>query len=125
MRKPLFLDFDRACVMARMLNFPAPALQCQSMAWVVMPDHVHWLLSIQGNVDLSGIVRWAKGRVSRTLNLHDASPGRRVWQPGFHDYALRGDEDLRGMARYIVGNPLRAGLAKEIGDYPFWNAVWL
>jgi hypothetical protein len=29
------------------------------------------------------------------------------------------------VARYIVANPLRAGLVSRVGHYPFWNAVWL
>jgi REP element-mobilizing transposase RayT len=48
-----------------------------------------------------------------------------VWQPGYHDHAVRQDEDLRAMARYVVANPVRAGLVKDIGDYPHWDAVWL
>ena len=31
----------------------------------------------------------------------------------------------KDVARYIVANPLRAGLVKKLADYPFWNAVWL
>jgi hypothetical protein len=44
--------------------------------------------------------------------------------PAFHDHALRGDEDLQSVTRYLVGNPLRAGLVENIGEYPFWNAEW-
>jgi hypothetical protein len=29
------------------------------------------------------------------------------------------------MARYIIANPLRAGLVDRIGDYPLWDAMWL
>jgi putative transposase len=32
---------------------------------------------------------------------------------------------MRAIARYVVANPLRAGLAGTIGDYPYWDAVWL
>ena len=35
------------------------------------------------------------------------------------------DEDLKKTARYIVANPLRAGLVKRLGDYPHWDALWL
>jgi len=49
----------------------------------------------------------------------------KVWQSGFHDHALRHEEDLKAAARYLVANPLRAGLVKSLRDYPFWNAVWL
>jgi len=51
--------------------------------------------------------------------------GRRIWQDGFHDHALRQEEDLAEVARYIVANPLRAGLVERVGDYSHWDAVWL
>jgi len=49
----------------------------------------------------------------------------RIWQPGFHDRALRRQEDLRAVARYVVANPIRAGLAETVGDYALWDACWL
>jgi len=41
------------------------------------------------------------------------------------DHALRSDEDLRAVARYVIANPVRAGLAQRVGGYPFWDAVWI
>jgi len=32
---------------------------------------------------------------------------------------------LRRVARYVVANPMRAGLVKQIGDYPLWDAIWV
>ena len=46
-------------------------------------------------------------------------------QDGYHDHALRQEEDLRAVARYIIANPVRAGLVERIGDYPHWDAAWL
>src|SRR5690606_41587155 len=48
-----------------------------------------------------------------------------VWEPAFHDHALRRDEDLRSVARYIIANPVRAGLVDRPGDYPFWDCIWM
>lgn len=48
-----------------------------------------------------------------------------LWQDGFHDHALRAEEDVVEVARYVVSNPLRAGLVRCLGDYPLWDAVWL
>ena len=42
-----------------------------------------------------------------------------------YDHALRKDEDVKKIARYIIANPLRAGLVEKIEDYPYWDAVWL
>ena len=48
-----------------------------------------------------------------------------LWQQGFHDHALRAEEDVRRVARYVLTNPLRAGLVQRMGAYPYWNAIWV
>ena len=48
-----------------------------------------------------------------------------IWQAGYYDHALRIEEDIQTVARYIVANPIRAGLVQKIADYPHWDAVWL
>lgn len=67
---------------------------------------------------LSEAMQLLKGRSARAV-------GRAVWQANYFDHAVRQDEDLRKMARYIVANPLRANLVEQIGDYSLWDAVWL
>ena len=86
-------------------------------AWVLMPDHLHWLLQLQ-NEDLTRLVGRVKSISAKRL-------GRPIWQKGFHDHALRREEDVRSVARYVVANPLRAGLVERAGDYPHWDAVWI
>ncbi len=51
--------------------------------------------------------------------------GGRIWQRGYHDHAIRYQESIKDIARYIVANPLRAGLVKSLRYYPYWNAMWL
>jgi len=65
-----------------------------------------------------------KGRSARAVNALLGARGR-LWDRGVHDHALRSDESLRAVARYIVLNPVRAGLVRKVGLYPFWDAVWL
>jgi hypothetical protein len=55
-----------------------------------------------------------KARTAVLLNREIGHEGR-FWAPGFHDHALRREEDLLGVARYIVANPLRAGLVRRLG----------
>lgn len=38
---------------------------------------------------------------------------------------MRREDDLRAAARYIIMNPVRAGLVEKVGDYPLWDAIWL
>ncbi len=94
-------------------------------AFVVMPDHLHWLMSLGEEIGLSATVGRVKGTSARWINSALNRTGLAVWQPGFHDHALRTEEDVRGIARYVVANPLRAGLVAQVGDYSWWDAEWL
>ena len=42
-----------------------------------------------------------------------------------YDRAARKHDDIRRIDRYIVANPLRAGLVQNIGDYPHWDCIWM
>jgi putative transposase len=95
----------------------------QTLAFVVMPDHLHWLLSLTGAKKLSTTVGNVKAISAKRINASLTRSGV-LWQCGFHDRAIRSEEDLPAVARYIVANPLRAGLVDDIGDYPLWDAVW-
>jgi REP element-mobilizing transposase RayT len=94
------------------------------LAWVVMPDHFHALLSLDGRVSLSEAMNKLKGRSARVINklLDRTGP---FWQSSFYDHALRREEDRLQLARYVVANPLRAGIVERLGDYPHWDSVWL
>ncbi len=94
------------------------------LAWVLMPDHWHGLVQLGDRQDLASTVRRFKIITSRSCNAQQNRNGA-VWQACYHDHALRRDEDILDTARYIVMNPVRAGLVSKIGNYPFWDAVWL
>jgi len=122
-RRRLFVDWDRGCACARVLHeFPAVA-PLRTLAWVIMPDHVHWLFSLESGL-LSEAIRRFKSYSARNVNAVDGVAGA-VWQRGYHDHAVRREEDLRALARYVIGNPVRAGLCERAVDYPLWDAVWL
>src|SRR5690554_4352752 len=123
-REPLFRDFDAARAVAACLHEGALVPDGRMLAWVVMPDHVHCLLQLGERQPLPAAVSALKSGSARRVNRAAGRTGP-MWSRAYHDHALRSGEDLREVARYIVANPLRAGLVDRIGDYPFWNAVWL
>ncbi len=94
------------------------------LAWVLMPDHAHWLVQLGDGDGLASLANRLKSAIARTYNRRLDRTGP-VWARAYHDHALRKEEDLVAAARYLVANPVRAGLVKRAGDYPFWNAVWL
>lgn len=122
-RQPVFADVALGRLLVAELRSAQDDALVESLAWVVMPDHLHWLLALKRG-SVSELMRRVKGRSARRINSALKCRGR-VWQGGYHDRALRREEDILSVARYIVANPLRAGLVARVGDYPLWDAVWV
>jgi len=117
-RLPIFADTFRARTASRISDAGDTWGSAKVLAWVVMPDHWHGLIEL-GNEPLPRVVARFKSSVTRSLRVGA------VWQRGYVDCALRRDRDLRYAARYLIANPVRAGLAHTVGGYPYWNAIWL
>lgn len=122
-RRSVFADFVAGRLLVAELRSAVDDGWVGSLAWVVMPDHLHWLIELR-EVSLGAVMRREKGRSSRSVNRYLRQQGA-LWQAGYHDRAVRQEEDVVVIARYVVANPLRAGLVRRIGDYPMWDAVWL
>jgi len=117
-RQAVFSDLHSARFLINTLRQAQTRGEATTLAFVVMPDHMHWLMQLDAGASLSKVVGTVKAVTAHGL-------GERIWQTGFHDHALRREEDLATLARYIVANPVRAGLVQRVGDYPHWDAVWL
>ena len=123
-RIALFHDFCAARTASRSFEDPRVLGDASMLAWVLMPDHAHWLIQLGATTPLGICIGRIKSASSREVNRACRRKGC-VWAPAFHDHALRADEDVEMAARYVVANPLRAGLVERIGDYPYWNAAWI
>jgi REP element-mobilizing transposase RayT len=117
-RAPVFADFSFARKLVRILHDSAFAVRATTLAYVLMPDHLHWLLQLGEVESLSACMQRTKSMATKTI-------GAGLWQKGFHDRAVRQEEDLPAIARYIVANPVRARLVQRVGEYPHWDAIWL
>ncbi len=95
----------------------------QCLCWVLMPDHWHGLICLDDGQDLSRAAQHFKGASARQINARLGRCGR-VWAKGFHDHALRRDEAIAQVARYILANPLRAGLVTNLHEYPYLDQRW-
>jgi putative transposase len=124
-RRPIFLDHDAARTCARALTDGRLWTRSRLLAWVLMPDHWHGLLSLGIGDDLSVRIALLKANTARVLR-RECDIAARVWAPSFHDHSLRDDgRELVDHARYIVLNPVRAGLVRRVGDYSYWDCVWV
>ena len=119
-RKPLFLELDKARTIIKSLKSAHEQGWCFSYCFVVMPDHVHWLVQLRSKT-LDELIHSIK---SFTGNQSILKTESQIWQRGYFDQAIRSEAMLKPFARYIVSNPIRAGLVANIRDYPHWDAVW-
>ncbi|MHB0765489.1 REP-associated tyrosine transposase [Stutzerimonas sp. NM35] len=122
-RRPMFLDWQLGRLLVNVMRQAEQQGRVESCAWVIMPDHLHWLFRLTDGT-LDGLMRDMKSHSGRQINRAGGLVPP-FWQPGYHDHAVRQDESLKAMARYVVANPLRAGLVTRVGEYPLWDAAWL
>ena len=123
-RRRVFANFHCGREVVRSIRRLQAEGIARSIAFVVMPDHLHWLMQLHDRKSLSVCVGSMKSFATRSMIAKNLRRGP-VWQEGFMDRAIRREEDLLPVARYIVANPLRAGLVEHIGEYPLWDSIWL
>ena len=123
-RRPVFAELRLGREVVAAFRREHEAGHLESLAFCVMPDHFHWLIALGSTRTLSVAVNTAKSIATRRINAIRDMKGR-LWSLGFYDRAIRRDEDLVAVARYIIANPLRAGLVRSIRDYPLWDAKWM
>ncbi|HEU4635478.1 MAG TPA: transposase [Edaphobacter sp.] len=85
-------------------------------AYVVMPDHLHLLLT-PTDITLERAMQLIKGGFS-----HRLASKLPVWQRGFTDHRLRDAADYAIRLNYIHRNPVEARLSKTSDTYPFSSA---
>lgn len=86
--------------------------------FVIMPDHLHVLLTPADEISLERAVQFIKGGFSFRLKFRGP-----VWQASFSNHRIRGLEDYENHREYIRMNPVRARLAERAEDYPYSSAA--
>jgi putative transposase len=82
-----------------------------------MPDHLHVFAC--GNDPQADLKRFMKTFKQRSSYEWLRGAGSALWQRSYYDRVLRPGEDTWVVARYILGNPVRAGLSTDAAGYPF------
>jgi putative transposase len=89
--------------------------------FVVMPNHVHILMTVPGDMSLEKAMQLIKGgfsfRASKDLGFRGE-----IWQRGFSDVRVPDEQSFQQHREYIENNPVKAGLANSPEEYPFGSA---
>jgi putative transposase len=121
-RSDRFAGLEPAAIVVDELRLSDARGATESLAWVVMPDHLHWLLRLSAGT-LAQAVQGFKSRSAHRISRMSGEPGR-VWQAGYYDHLVRDEAALRKHARYLLDNPRRRGLATRFEDYPHAWCRW-
>ena len=112
---------------------PVPEIICSNLLWlrdqgrmalqafVLMPDHLHLIITPSDDQSLAQITHVVKGfsaqRVNSALGI-----GGSLWKAGYHERGIRDREAMRAAIEYVEENPVRAGLAVQPEQWPYSSA---
>ena len=89
--------------------------------FVLMPDHLHVLITPSSTISLEKAMQFIKGGSSYRLH-HERGQKIDLWHAGFHDWTIRDAVDWNAKAQYIRLNPVKAGLVERPEDWPYSSA---
>jgi putative transposase len=100
--------------------YTAGEQEIEILVYCFMPDHLHVLAA---GISVRADLRLFAGRSKqRAAHRFRRSVGERLWQPGYYDRILRSEADAVAFTRYIVANPVRAGIVEQPAAYEFWGS---
>ncbi|MBY0495918.1 MAG: transposase [Cyanobacteria bacterium] len=122
-RSPVFLDIELGRYIVAQLLIFAEQFGFEVIAYCVMPDHIHVLLA--GQRDDSFLLPFLKRYKQATgYNWkHERNHRSRLWQEGYYDRILRDHDPTEGVIRYILENPVRAGIIEDAREYALIGAA--
>ena len=102
---------DMAARILSSVDFYHHDLKWQAALFLIMPDHVHGIISFPAGSKMKAVIRAWKRYHSRFHNVH--------WQSDFFDHRLRDRNSFEEKFDYILNNPVRAGLCECPEDWPY------
>jgi len=120
-RAHVFIDARVVSELLEQISQAAAEHQFEILAYCFMPDHLHLLVEARSSD--SDLISFANLVKQRTSFTYRRSHAERLWQKGYFEHIVRNDESTQIVAKYVLENPVRAGLVKEPLDYPFSGSL--
>jgi putative transposase len=107
-----------AALLVDVLRSSVAAKRFQLHDFVIMPDHLHLLLTLSGDITLEKAMQFIKGGFSFRVKRENGYTGE-VWQRGFSDHRVQDADSFAHHRLYIAENPVKAGLAASLHEFPW------
>ncbi|MGG7164520.1 REP-associated tyrosine transposase [Clostridium ihumii] len=116
-RKPIFNDKLACDLFINLITYYKLKYSCKIYAFVIMPNHIHFIIQISNNISISTFMKLLKGTFSRYYNELSKNNSTSIFQEGFYDNIIKNEFELSSVMNYIHNNPIKANIAYEYKDY--------
>jgi putative transposase len=116
-RRPWFQQADVVSLVLSQISRAAVEQGFALLAYCFMPDHLHLL--VEGLADRSDCRRFIKSAKQYSGYYFEKQFRQKLWQRYGFERMLRDDEATLVVARYLLNNPVRAGLAADAREFPY------
>jgi putative transposase len=116
-RRALFTTRERVDLVLGQILRSAHEQAGEILVYCFMPDHLHLLIEMHR--ESSDGLRFILRAKQFSGYHYQQKFGHRLWQRYGFERVLRNEEDTLEVARYILANPVRAGLVTCAEEYPF------
>lgn len=121
-RRPVFRRPEIVALCLERLREASARTNFEVLAYCFMPHHLHLLVRATQEADLVAFMRLFKQLSGYAYRRSTGDP-QVLWQTSYYDHVLRSEEDVHAVARYVWGNPVRAGLADSPREYPYSGSL--
>jgi putative transposase len=118
MARRLLQSERNARLLIEVLRSNVAAGRFQLHDFVIMPNHLHLLMTLPTDVTIEKAMQFIKGGFSYRLKRDFGYQGE-VWQRGFSEVRITDEQSFLHHRTYIVENPVRAGLVNSAEEYPY------
>lgn len=120
-RMELFSNQNAVRVFEKILLEELEKKECAAWIYVFMPDHVHIIISGKTAIaDPRKCIAMFKQKTGFWLSKNNKNV---MWQKDYYDHILRNNEDLISHIKYILNNPVRAGIVSYWKHYKFFGST--
>ena len=108
-------DFVKCCM--RLLENLCESLSMKLYAYCFMPDHVHFIVAVQGKTSIIDLIAAFKSK--STKESWKFGYEGKIYQRRFYDHFIRKDEGLNNAITYVLNNPVRKNMIEDWKKYAF------
>ena len=120
-RQPNFINAEVYDLFPVCLEDTRRRFEMRVYGYVVMPEHVHLLVSEPARGTLADAIHYLKLSFTKRLRSPKLGAPGSFWQKRYYDRNVRDAREFGVKLRYLHRNPVKRGLVKEPGDWK-WSS---